>query len=207
MSRTRTARSALVLFVPLGLSGFIQVARAPAQDLVLDMERGAGFQCLLAMAQSGRLGDDVTNANVGVNGDRVRIELVRGGAPVKVLLLRPKRSGETAFRYFEVEPAENSAASDAALVGRALDECFAEDPFEILGVEAPADGGAGPGLLAAWSHGDWRAARRAIEGRMMVLASLQYTIAVIVVLAVGFAASLALLWGSTPAAPSAHRPL
>ena len=168
---------------------------AVAEDLTLTKDCEEGFRQLIRMAQGGRLGDDVTNANVAVAGNKIRVELVGARAPVKVLLLTPKRSPQAVSRYFDVVAGEGATASDVGRVGTALDEVFVDDPFQILGLEL-SPGDPVPTLAEAWALSGWRGARRAFEQRMMVLAGLQYTVGVIVALAAGLLASLAVLWGS-----------
>jgi hypothetical protein len=187
------------------VGALLWTAGAAAQDdLTLSTACEAGFRRFIEMAESGRLGDDVTDANVGVAGNRVRVELVRSGAPMAILQLTPKRSPQTISRYFEVVPGDGASATDAERVGRALDDVFGEDPFQIRGLEGSPAGDAMPSLVAAWASGGCRGVLRVFERRMAVLASRSYTIAVIVALAVASLASLALLWGSVPPHPTAE---
>ena len=180
------------------LSGLLWNASAVAQDLALTKDCEDGFQRFIHMAQSGQLGEDVTNANVGIVGNRVRVELVRTGAPIKLLLLTPKSSPHTICRYFDVAPGDGATARDVGRVGAALDEVFGADPFRLPGLEESLGGDPIPSLAGAWAYGTWRGVLRVVERRMMVLASLTYTAGVIVVLALACLASLALLWGSLP---------
>ncbi len=180
------------------LGGLLCSAPAAAQNLVLTRDCEDGFRQLMRMAQKGRFGEDVSNANVGVSKDRVRVELVGPGALSKVLLLAPRKSAAAAGGYFDVSAGPGATAADVARVGEALDRIFAADPFLRAGVEVPP-GGALPGLAEAWAADSWRGVGRALERRMMVLASLPYTIGVIAGLALALLAALALLWTSTPA--------
>ena len=197
----RRARSLVALAWLVG--GLLSKVPAAGQDdLTLTTACEAGFRRFIQLAQSGRLGDDVSNANVGVIGNQVRVELVRSEAPATVFLLTPKRTTQAVSRYFEVVPSGGATAEDVARVGRVLDEVFPTDPFQITGFEGSPTGDVVPGLVAAWSTDGWRAALRVLERRMVVLASLAYTVGVIVVLALASLAGIALMWGSMPSRPS-----
>jgi hypothetical protein len=169
---------------------------ASAQSLALTTDSEEGFRRVIRMAQTGQLGDEVTNANVAIAHDHARLELVRAARPSQVFLLT--RAVDTTTRYFDVAPVEGAVASDVERVGRALAEAFREDPFRVAGLEESHARGVIPGLGEAWADGGWRGVVHACERRMMVLASLGYTIGVIAVLALAMLASLALLWGSAP---------
>jgi hypothetical protein len=178
-------------------AGLLASAPALAQELALTRDCEAGFRQLIDMAQTGRLGADVTNANVGIFNDHVRLELLRPGAPMKLLLLTDKRSAHTVSRYFDVTPRAGATAADAARVGAALDEVFKQDPFEIQVYEG-FSGATAPGLAEAWEYGGWRAVVRAGERRMIAYAGLPYTSGVIVALTLTWLVSLVVLWGSLP---------
>jgi hypothetical protein len=79
-----------------------------------------------------------------------------------------------------------------------LDAIFTADPFGVLGLEETLSNTRIPGFVEGWRYGGWREVVRVFERRMMVLASLRYTIAVSVALAVGLLATLAVLWGAAP---------
>lgn len=196
MSVVRVAFVAAIL-----LSGRWGNASAAAQDLVLTERCEDGFRRLIHMAQTGQLGSDVTNANVGILNNQVRVELVRAGAANKLLVLTLKSSPHTISRYFDVAPGEGATASDVVRVGKALDEVFVEDPFQVLGLEETLSGTRIPSFTEAWAYGGWREVLRVFERRMMVIASVRYTITVIAALAAGLVASLSLLWGSAPPSP------
>jgi hypothetical protein len=123
---------------------------------------------------------------------------VRSGALAKQFVLTPKHSAQTIARYFDIEPGEGVTASDVARLGRALDDVFSADPFHLAGLEESVGGEPMPSLREAWTYGTWRGVLRVFERRMMVLASLRYTIGLIVALALGVLASLVLLWGAVP---------
>jgi hypothetical protein len=180
------------------LAGLLGNAPAVAQDLMLTEACEQGFRRLIQMAQNGRLGEDVTNANVGVEKVRVRVELVRAGAPSKLVWLRPKSSTPAFARFFDVAAGDGATESDLLRVGRALDEIFTEDPFVVAGFRASPGGSPIADFTEAWTHGGWTGVLGAFERRMMALVSVQYTVGIILVLAIGLAASLALLWGSAP---------
>jgi hypothetical protein len=177
-------------------------------DLALTKDSEAGFERFLHMAQTGQLGKDVSNANVGVFKNYARLELVRGNAPKKVFLLTPRTSATRVCRYFTIEPGDGATASDVARVGHALDEAFGEDPFQLAYdfFNAPPGGDPLPSLVDAWESGGWHGVVRGLERRMAALAGIQYTIAVIVALTVALLASLLLLWASGGPPPSRIEP-
>jgi len=172
---------------------------APAQDLVLTKDSEPGFWRLIDAAQAGRLGDEITNANVGASFDKVRIELVRKSGVNPVLYLTRKRSTQAPSRYFDIELGAGATAGDAARVGTVLDEAFHEDPFEVsydfFGARSSASF---PTFAAAWKYGGWRRALRFLEARLTTPVGLGYTIGVILAAATALLASLVLLWGSDP---------
>jgi hypothetical protein len=176
-------------------------APATGRELTLSKDSESGFLRLMHMAQTAQLGADVINANIGVDGEHVRVELVRRHAPIAVLRLTPKRSAQTVCKYFDITPGEGATASDVARVGKALDDVFTGDPFQILGHEESFGAVPHPTLTEAWEYGGWRAVLRALEVRMMVPASLEYTVGVIVLLALGVLASLLVLWLSPALLP------
>ena len=193
---TRAVR--LISTTLLFFSATMWSAVAFPQDLAISREDcEPGFRRFMRLAEDGQLGPDVINANVGVGDGPIRVELVRAGRAPIVLFLTPKHSAHAISRYFDIEPGENAAAADVARVGKALDECFWEDPYRISGDEVF---GPIPGIGEAWAHGGPHGVMRALERRMMVLASLRYTIVVIVGLTIALLANLILLWGSTPPA-------
>jgi hypothetical protein len=171
-------------------------ATASAQSLGLTTDAEVGFRRVIRMAQTGQLGDDVTNANVAIAHDHVRLELVRAAGGRQMFLLT--RAADTTAGYFAVAPGAGAGAGDAARVGSALRAAFRHDPFQVVGLEESYAGAPIPGLVDAWSDGGWRGVVRACERWLMVPASLGYTIGVIAVLALATLASLAVLWGSTP---------
>jgi hypothetical protein len=190
----RLARLGMALL----LGAILGEAPISAQDLMLTEACEEGFRQLIQMAQDHRLGDDVVNANVGVEKIRVRVELLRGSAPSKVIWLEAKRSPQTFARFFDMTAGEGAGESDLARVGRALDEIFTADPFAVAGFEASPGGESLPGFADAWTNGGWLAVVRVFERRMMAFASVEYTRGILVALAIGVAAGLALLWGSHP---------
>jgi hypothetical protein len=197
----RTTRPLCI--VALLLAGALWSAPGQAQDLALTADCEDGFQRFIHMAEQGQLGADVSEANVGVFKTWARVELVRRGAPTKVLLLTPKATPQVASRYFDIAPGDGADAADVRRVGRALDEVFTSDPFHLPGLEEVVPGSPIAGVTDAWRYGGWRGVLRVLEQRMMVLVSLQYTVAVIAALMVGSLLSLLLLWGSDAARPPA----
>jgi hypothetical protein len=201
---TRTRLAALLV---IGLSwnsyAVAQEGEAVARrwrDVALTKDSEVGFERFLHMAQTGQLGEDVQNANVGVFKNYARLELVGGDAPKKVFLLTPKSSTTTGSRYFNIEPGEGATSGDVARVAQALDAAFGEDPFQLAYdfFNAPPGGDPIPRLVDAWRSGGWRGVVRGLERRMAALAGLRYTVAVIVALAAALLASLWLLWASQP---------
>lgn len=169
-----------------------------AQDLMLPKDSEAGFLRFMQMAQTGQLGDDVINANVGVFKTWVQVELVRQGAPKKLLYLKPKSTTQAFSRYFDIEAGEGTTASDVVRVGRALDAVFADDPFELTLDLFNTTPDRIPRLADAWAYGGWRGVFRALQRRMVAMAGLTYTVAVIATLVAGLLVTLVLLWGSMP---------
>ena len=169
------------------------------RDLALTTDSDAAFERFIHMAQTGELGADVTNANVGVIKNHARVELVPApGASRKLFLLTPKDATQTLCRYFNIEPGEGATASDAARVGRALDAAFGEDPFQLAYdfFNAVPGGAALPSLADAWRRSGWSGVLHGLERRTVGLAGLPYTVAVIGALAAALVASLWLLWGA-----------
>ena len=184
--------------VALCLGAMVCSLSAAAQDLSLTRDCEVGFRQFINLAEAGRLGTDVSDANVAIADNQVRVELVRAGAPNKLLFLTRKRSLESPSRYFDIALGEGATADDVDRVGKALDEVFSSDPFQIIGLEASPDGDPIPSLIEAWRQDGWRGVARACERRTMVLASVRYTVGVIVLVALALLLSLALLWGSRP---------
>ncbi len=185
------SRARLVCVASFLLSGLFWSRSATARDFALTKDCEDGFRRFIHMAQVGQLGDDVTNANIGVFGDRAHVELVRRAAPNKVLFLTPKMSPQTICRYFDIAPGDGSNPSDVVRVGKALDEVFGHDPFEVPGLEAWS-------VSPRCEYGQRLALLSCALGRMMVPASIQYTIGVIMALALVLFASVVLLCGSSP---------
>lgn len=180
---------------------------ASAQDLALTKESEFGFRRLIHAAQVGELGYDVTNANVFVLKNRVQVELVRtGGANIPLLLTR-KASTHSGSRYFDIEPGEGATAGDAARVGKVLDQAFAEDPFEVawdfLGIYSHEPI---PTLAEAWRDGGRKGVQRVAESYLIAAAGTHYTLAVIIVVGIGWFAGLVLLWWSEPHHAGAPHP-
>jgi hypothetical protein len=183
----------------LGLLIVVQVSlplAARGQGLTRDSE--PGFLRFIGMAEAGELGDDVINANVGVMGDTVRIELVRKGAPSKILLLTLKRSRHSISRYFDIAAEEGADENDVRLVGEALDRVFSEDPFRLAGNEALPGDMPATTFMEAWSYRGWKGVQQAIEQRMMTLITLPHAVAVIVLLGMALLAGTLLLWTAVP---------
>lgn len=172
---------------------------APAQDLILTKDSEPGFWRLIDAAQVGQFGDNVINANVGVSFGNVRIELVRKSGANPILFLTRKRSTQPLSRYFDIEIGPGATASDAARLGKVLDEAFQDDPFEpsfdFFGGRTSA---AFPSLAKAWKYGGWSRALGVLEGRLTAPVGVGYTIAVILASASALLASLVLLWASEP---------
>ena len=191
--------------VALCLGAMVCSLSAAAQDLSLTRDCEVGFRQFINLAEAGRLGTDVSDANVAIADNQVRVELVRAGAPNKLLFLTRKRSPESPSRYFDIALGEGATADDLDRVGKALDEVFSSDPFQIVGLEASPDGEPISSLIEAWGRDGWSGVARAWERRAMVLASLRYTVGVIVLVALALLLSLALLWGSRPPRSASDR--
>jgi hypothetical protein len=163
-------------------------ADEPQRQLVLTKDSEGGFRAFMDMVRGGKLGPDTREVNVDVSGGSVRLELLRESGPSMVFLLAQPDSTTKFSRYFDVQALENASASDCARVGSLLDEAFASSPFEEIPPptqSAPGDAlGAGNALQRAW---------RAFRARLMRPASLQYTIAVIILTGVALLASIVVL--------------
>ncbi len=170
-----------------------------AQDLALTTESEFGFQRLIHAAQTGKLGDDVTNANVFVLKNRVRVELVRKGGANKILLLTHKASRQSWCRYFDIEPGDGATPADAARLGNVLDVAFPQDPFQVawdfFGVYSHEPI---PSLPQAWRDGGRKGVQRVLESYLIAATGVRYAVAVIGAVVIGLCASLVLLWGSDP---------
>jgi len=172
---------------------------APAQDLVLTKDCEFGFQRLIRSAQNGELGDDVTNANVGAWPNKARIELVRTNGANKLLFLTRKHSPQVFSGYFDIELGEGATESDAARVGKVLDNAFQEDPFEVtFDFFGAGTNSQFPTLTEAWRYGGWTRVLRTVEGRLTAPVGVRHAAAVVTALAIATLASLILLWGSKP---------
>jgi len=169
------------------------------RGLALTKDCEDGFRRLMQMAQSGQLGKDVAQANVGIFKNHARVELVRRELPIAVLLLTPKDSSDGMPPYFSVEPGMGATAEDVARVARALDEVFTENPFRPAYdfFNASRVGAPIPGIGEAYASGGWRGVLGVLARHTAALASLSYTVAVLVMLVAGIVASVLLLWGST----------
>jgi hypothetical protein len=170
------------------------------RDLALTKDCEEGFRRFMHMAETGQLGSDVTNANVGVFKNHARVELVRGAAPIIVLFLSPPQPGGGNSRYFTVEPGPRATADDVGRVARALDAVFREDPFELAYdfFNASPGGAPIPSLWEAAASDGWRGVVRVLARQTASLASAGYTMVVIVLVSTALIANLLLLWGSTP---------
>src|SRR5262245_40989340 len=184
--------------VVLCVSALAWTTSGAGQDLSLTTDCEAGFREFIHLAESDGVGSDVKDANIDIADDKVRVELVRVGAPNKLLFLTRKRSRQPHSRYFDITLGDNANASDMETVGKALDRVFHSDPFHIIGVEASPDGEPIPGLMEAWNYDGWSGVVQACERRTMVLASLEYTVGVIAVVALALLTSLAIMWGGPP---------
>lgn len=184
---TRVTVAAIVLVC-------IASARAGAQEVTLQKNCEVGFRALIRDAQSGRLGADVTNANVRVQGKLVEVELVRANAASLLFRLTPKASEQVYARYFDIAFGVGATAADAERLGRGLNAAFDADPFVIVVSEGGRVDDPIPAVAAAWRYGGWQGVARVIERRMMVLAGVRYTVAMVVFLALGISGCVALFW-------------
>lgn len=190
---SRLVRTALAL---LSVAQASLPLAAQGQALTKDCE--PGFQRFIDMAAAGQLGEDVIDANVGVMGDQVRIELVRQGVPSKVLRLTVKRSRHTISRYFDIVPEERADENDVRRVGEALDRVFSQDPFQLAGIEALPGEMPATTFMEAWTSRRWKGVQQGVEQRMMTLITLPCTVAVIVLLGMALLAGTLLLWIAVP---------
>jgi hypothetical protein len=169
---------------------------ASAEELVLTKESEFGFRKVIMAAQRKELGSDVDNANVGVSNDEVRIELLRSGETIKVLLLRHRADAASAGHgYFEVRAGAGATDIDVQRLAAILDRAFPEDPFAVstssVGIGSRR---AIPNVVEAWRDAGARGVWRALTAYALAPAPRAYTVAVVFVLAIGAAASLIALW-------------
>jgi len=185
-------------------------ASVSAQDLVLPKDSEAGFLRFMQTAQSGGLGHDVTNVNIYIAGPVARVELVRLQPPNPVVVLTTKSAQQAVSRYFDIAAGDNATAADVALVGRALDAAFDNDPFQLSsGFFDAVPGPPLPSLWDSWQDGGWGGVDRTLVRHIAALVGLPYVLAVIVTAAAGLAAAVVVLWTATPpavrrAASSSH---
>lgn len=179
------------------LSGLLR-ACLPVDDLILTKDCEDGFRRFMEMAQEGRFGNDVEDMNIGIDPKQVQIELVRRDAASKHFLLTVKRSTHAVSRYFDVVLGEGATLADAAQIGRALDEVFPESPFVLPAIGRARNAGPASGTAGTWSSDSWMGLLHGVAWRMMGPASLEYTVGIIVALALGLLATLVALWIPRP---------
>ncbi|HVM98400.1 MAG TPA: hypothetical protein VMT89_18545 [Candidatus Acidoferrales bacterium] len=177
-------------------------------DLMLTTKCEEPFKRLIRLAETGRLGEDVNNANVDIRKNSARLELVGAQAPHKVFRLTPRNSSPTLSRYFNIEPSDGAAPGDVARLAKALDEVFEENPFELSDgfLYGTPGGDSIPGFIDAWRSGGWRFAIQVLVRRTAALAGIRYAIAVISFLVAGCVGSVILLCGSPPPGNVARDP-
>lgn len=169
---------------------------AAAQELAVSAEGGAGFQRLISFAQQGRLGADVTNANVAVSKTSVRVDLITSAGKRSVLLLPPGQEGRWSSRFFNLDLGDGGRAEDAERLMPLLDESFAgHDPFVVVerGVrDATATQGVEP-LSHAWKRDGWRGVRTGIVLRSRQPVGPRYVVAWTLLYALGIVVSLGIV--------------
>jgi len=169
------------------------VVAVAATDLVLTTGSDLGFRRLIQMAQQGELGEAVHNANISIDKKRVRVELL-GDGPAKNLWLSHKSTPQDLSRYFHVEPGDGATVDDVHRLSVALDAVFTQDPFGVsIDAVGSSLGGPAPSWGEVWAGGGLLGMVKELERRLTSLASLSYTVALIVVLAGGLAVSLVVL--------------
>lgn len=161
------------------LLGAWSVGAGSQPVLTPDSERS--FLRLMQMAQTGAFGPDVVNANVGIDGNAVNVELVRATPPNQRFVLTFKTRARGDSRYFDIEGREGTTPADVARLGRAIDEAFDASPFQYPSDDDRAGGTQGPAQPS--------------------MASKRYTVVVTVVIAAALGLGLLLLWGSAPPHP------
>jgi len=129
--------TALLLFAVLSVC-------TGGQPAVLTADSERGFQRVMHMAQTGAFGRDVVNANIGIDGSAVHVELVRNAPPNQVFVLTFTKSTRGASRYFDVEGGEGTVPADVARFARAIDEAFDASPFQCLSRDDHGDRPASP---------------------------------------------------------------
>lgn len=196
----RTASAVYAAAEPPRLTDSDEQLAARWSEVTLPADSEEGFRRFIAMAQAGELGEDVTNANVNVYMNHARIELVRAGGPPKRLLLTPKSTATTESRYFDLWSDEMLTGEELRRVAAALDHAFDGAPFHsTYGFFNAQPGDAPiPSLTTAWTYSGWPGIVRTLQRRMVALASLTYTGAVIAALVVAISVSVAVLWVAKP---------
>jgi len=180
------------------LASLLVAAHARAQTPVLTPQSEAGFRRLIRLTERGALGADVVDMNVGIEKEHVRIELVMRDGGTRGLVLSRPSSSPSVSRYFHIEPDEGATQDDVVRVGRALDRALQADPYVAGDFFGVASRGAERPMVDEWRDGGWRGVRAALRDRFMAPASLAYTVAVIVALAIGVAGSALLFWLGAP---------
>jgi hypothetical protein len=176
--RTPHARAALAMLTILTVWCGITEARG-----FLGPQSEEGFRCLIRMAQEAKLSAATVNANVSVENDRARLELLDDQGNKKTLFLAAPPPAQNTMGYFEITAGPGAEQQQVEAVGRALQTCFRADPFE-----SPAE--RQDPVAAFWSPYD-------------AVASFEYTMGVIALLSVCALAGVIVLWGAAP--PRDHR--
>jgi hypothetical protein len=197
MIPTARLTSALALTLLCTVVAVGQEVAPPTSDtstseLVLTNESEEGFKAFRERVRHGELRSDLHEATIGISRNSVQLELSGKRGQRLALRLSPLRSAAGLSRYFDVEPLENATASDCARVGKLLDEVFATNPFRDLSLRdhaAPED------AHRASTDRARPPARYVVEahGHLGRPASFRYTVAVIVVTALGLLASIVIL--------------
>ncbi len=177
---TFAALSALLWTVPAPGQPVSQGKSDESQrHLVLTKRSEDGFRAFRDALRGGRLGADVHDVNISVSEGSVQVELLRRGAPHTVVRLSEPTSGSGGAGYFDVRALENASAADLVQIGRLLDEVFTSGPFlEELAVRDVE--------------------RAPLQADEMRSASLEYTVAVIVLGGLGLLLSIGILCMPAP---------
>lgn len=181
----------------VAFGGLLIAGTANANGLALTPESEVGFKRFMRMAEDGRFGSGVDNANVGISKQGTRIELVYRQKPVKHFHLTAKTGDHSYSRFFDIALGDAAAEEDLAVVGAALDAAFEDDPYRISGVES-APGWSPPPWRRAWRDNGWRGLLRGVEMRSMEPVSLAYALGITTVLVLMMALSCVALWLEVP---------
>jgi hypothetical protein len=153
------------------------------------------FQKVIQAAEAGRAGQDVNEADVSIEQDSIRIDLMTAVKARRTLHLRPVDAGAKWHdRFFAIELGDGATPDDAEHLKTLLDEAFDVSPFvpESDGMDGRARDA--PAVREAWQSGGMRGAMSAVSAQSRSPAGPGYATLVLVLHALGVLACLVLVW-------------